>query len=74
MTPSKFDVLHDRYHAILSTKKGTRYEILAAVVFAALERDAVVIHDLNLIGDDSGRGTSNRCAYQQERGEVPGPR
>jgi len=51
---SQYDQLHDRYHQIRTTKSGTRYEILAAVVFAAYEQDAVAIHDLRLIGDDSG--------------------
>ncbi|MGB8266353.1 MAG: restriction endonuclease [Candidatus Velthaea sp.] len=50
---SQYDQLHDHYHQIRTTKSGTRYEILAAVVFAAYEQDAVVIHDLRLIGDDS---------------------
>jgi hypothetical protein len=34
---SKYDELHDRFHAILSTKAGTRYEMLAAMVFKSLE-------------------------------------
>jgi restriction endonuclease len=48
---SKYDELHDRYHAILSSKAGTRYEILAAMVFKILEDRNVVIHDLKLSGD-----------------------
>lgn len=51
---SKYDELHDHYHAILTTKSGTRYERLAAVVFAALDRNNVVVHDLKVIGVDSG--------------------
>ena len=54
MRRSRYDELHDRYHTILKTKRGTRYEILAAVVFAALEQDAVVIHDLAVVGSDTG--------------------
>jgi hypothetical protein len=45
--------MHDRYHAILTTKAGTRYERLAALVFKILEDRNVVIHDLKLIGDSS---------------------
>jgi hypothetical protein len=48
---SKYDDLHDRYHAILSTKAGTRYEMLAAMVFKSLEDKNTVIHDLKLTGD-----------------------
>ncbi|MGW1424654.1 restriction endonuclease [Bradyrhizobium manausense] len=48
---SKYDEMHDRYHAILSTKAGTRYEMLAAMVFKSLEDKNTVIHDLKLTGD-----------------------
>src|SRR5450755_998973 len=54
MGRSKYDELHDQYQAILTTKTGTRYERLAAVVFAAMERDGVVIHDLGVLGAVSG--------------------
>jgi Restriction endonuclease len=50
---SRYDELHDRYHAILSNKAGTRYERLAALVFKILEDRDVVIHDLKLVGDSS---------------------
>jgi Restriction endonuclease len=50
---SRYDELHDRYHAILTTKGGTRYERLAALVFKILEDRNVVIHDLKLVGDSS---------------------
>ena len=53
---SAYDNLHDYYQNILTTKHGTRYERLAAVVFAAMERDGVVIHDLKVIGKVSGEG------------------
>ena len=49
---SRYDELHDKYHLILTTKAGTRYERLAAMVFKALEDRNVVIHDLELGGDD----------------------
>ena len=50
---SRYDELHDRYDAIRTTKAGTRYERLAAVVFKILEDRNVVIHDLKLVGDSS---------------------
>jgi hypothetical protein len=33
MARSRYDDLNDKYHALLSTKAGTRYERLAAIVF-----------------------------------------
>jgi hypothetical protein len=48
---SRYDELHDRYNTILTTKGGTRYEILAAFVFKALEEQDTVIHDLRLTGE-----------------------
>lgn len=50
--PSRYDELHDRYETLLSTKKGTRYERLAALVFKALDAQNAVIHDMKLVGDD----------------------
>jgi hypothetical protein len=50
---SHYDELHDRYHAILTTRAGTRYERLAALVFKTLEERNVVIHDLKLLGDST---------------------
>jgi hypothetical protein len=50
---SHYDELHDRYHAILTTKAGTRYERLAALVFKTLEERNVVVHDLKLLGDST---------------------
>ncbi|WP_185975151.1 restriction endonuclease [Mesorhizobium sp. WSM4310] len=49
---SRYDELHDKYHTILTTKAGTRYERLAALVFKALEDRSVVIHDMELTGED----------------------
>jgi hypothetical protein len=49
---SRYDELHDKYHKILTTKAGTRYERLAAMVFKSLEEKNVVIHDLKLAGED----------------------
>jgi hypothetical protein len=48
---SRYDELHDRYNTILTTKGGTRYEIVAAFVFKALEEQDTVIHDLSLVGE-----------------------
>lgn len=49
---SRYDELHDKYHQMLTTKAGTRYERLAALVFKALEDKNAVIHDLKLAGTD----------------------
>lgn len=49
---SRYDELHDKYHNILTTKAGTRYERLAALVFKALEDQNTVIHDMKMAGED----------------------
>jgi hypothetical protein len=49
-TRSRYDELHDKYNALLTTKQGTRYERLAAIVFKVLEENDVVIHDVKLVG------------------------
>ena len=51
MSRSSYDELHDNYHAIMTTKAGTRYERLAAMVFKALQEQRAVIHDLSLLGE-----------------------
>lgn len=51
---SRYDELHDKYYKLLSTKSGTRYERLAAVVFKTLDSADVVIHDLRLLGEKTG--------------------
>ncbi|MEA2840995.1 MAG: hypothetical protein QOF41_2325 [Methylobacteriaceae bacterium] len=51
VTRSRYDELHDKFGKILTTKAGTRYERLAAMVFKALEERNVVIHDVSLVGD-----------------------
>ena len=48
---SRHDDLFDRYHSIATTKSGTRYELLAAIVCKTLEDRGVVIHDLKLLGE-----------------------
>lgn len=50
---SAYDELHDQYHEIATSKKGTRYEVLAAFVLKSLDRDSVVIHDLDLRGESN---------------------
>jgi hypothetical protein len=49
---SRYDELHDKYHKLLTTKAGTRYERLAALVFKELDASKAVIHNLELAGDD----------------------
>ena len=49
---SRYDELHDRYHTIVATKSGNRYERLAALVFKGLEEQQTIIHDLQLRGCD----------------------
>lgn len=48
---SRYDALHDKYSQLASSKSGTRYERLAALVLKALNESGVVIHDLKLAGD-----------------------
>jgi len=50
MVQSRYDELHDRFFAIPSTKAGTRYERLAAVVFKSLHERNTVIHNFALVG------------------------
>ena len=61
---SRYDELHDHYYELLSTKSGTRYERLAAVVFKYLEESGTVIHDLKLVGDS---GVSHQIDVTIER-------
>jgi len=50
---SKYDDLHDRLDPIGTTKKGTRYERLVALVQKTLDETAGVSHDLRLVGEDT---------------------
>ena len=52
--PSRYDELYERYDRLLSTKSGTRYERLAALVFKALHSDDAVIHDMKIAGAGDG--------------------
>ncbi len=51
MPRSRYDELHDQFYPLLTTKAGTRYERLAALVFKILDDSNTVIHDLKLAGD-----------------------
>lgn len=46
-----YDDLLDKYHDIESTRKGTKYEILAAMVCKILDERSIVIHDIKLRGE-----------------------
>lgn len=50
MTRSRYDELHDRFDPIPTTKAGTRYERLVAMVLKALQSQHGVIHDIKLAG------------------------
>ncbi|WP_143763378.1 restriction endonuclease [Methanothrix harundinacea] len=43
--------MHDKYNPIETTKAGTRYERLAAMVFRHIEKYGVVLHNRRLIRD-----------------------
>jgi hypothetical protein len=60
--------LHDRYHKLLSSKAGTRYERLAAMVFKILEDHNVIIHDLKLVGDSTVAHQLSETEAQSGRG------
>jgi hypothetical protein len=67
MNRSRYDELHDKYHSILSTKAGTRYERLTDIVFKGLEESDVTIHDLRLLGES---GVEHQIdVILEERGE-----
>jgi hypothetical protein len=51
MSRSRYDDLHDKYTSLLTSKAGTRYERLSAIVFKVLNENNVVIHDVRLLGD-----------------------
>lgn len=50
MSGSGYESLLGRYGTIATTKTGTAYEILAAMVCKSLEENNVVIHDIKLRG------------------------
>ena len=52
--PTEFDLIYDRLVAEEKLKKGSKYERLAAIAFAALERQTT-IHDLRLRGSSGVR-------------------
>ncbi len=51
MARSRYDELHDRLAAASTSKAGTRYERLAAIVLKVFNEQATVIHDLRLLGE-----------------------
>jgi hypothetical protein len=48
---SRYDELHDRFAAASTSKAGSRYERLAAIVLKVLHQQQTVIHDLRLLGE-----------------------
>jgi hypothetical protein len=63
--PSRYDEFHDQYYTLLSSKAGTRYERLAAIVFKAFDEAGSVIHDMKLLGDS---GVAHQIDVTLERG------
>lgn len=59
------DLIYDEYVAEERAKHGTKYEILAAVVFKTLLRDHRVVHDLRLRGE--GKQTKHQIDVTVER-------
>jgi len=51
MARSRYDELHDRFAAAATSKAGTRYERLAAIVLKVLNDQKRVIHDMRLVGE-----------------------
>ena len=48
---SAYDDLLDKYHEVEVRRRGTKYEILAAMVCKTLEEHSVVVHDVKLRGE-----------------------
>ena len=48
---SAYDDLLDKYHEVEVGRRGTKYEILAAMVCKTLEEYSVVVHDVKLRGE-----------------------
>ena len=49
--PSTYDIIHDKYFTVDTTKAGTRYERLVAYMFKAMDETNNVVHDIKLRGD-----------------------
>lgn len=58
---SRYDELFEKYQGILKTGAGTKYEMLAALVFKLLNESGVVIHDLTLIGETGTEAQIDVC-------------
>jgi hypothetical protein len=56
--PDAIELIYDEFVANEKLKHGTRYEVLAAMVFKSLNRHERVVHDLRL------RGPGKRTAHQ----------
>ena len=56
--PDAIELIYDEFVADQKSKHGTKYEIVAAIVFKALERERKVVHDLRL------RGAGKRTKHQ----------
>ena len=69
MERSYYDEIHDKYEKINTTKKGTRYERLAALVFKKLDESGTVIHDLKLLGE-SGTESQIDVVIDSEEGRA----
>ncbi|WP_208426034.1 MULTISPECIES: restriction endonuclease [Salinibacter] len=53
MPQSRYENIHDRFSHSDTTKKGTKYERLAALVLKALDESRAVVHDVRLIGESA---------------------
>lgn len=56
--PSAIELIYDAYVAEEKRKHGTKYEVLAAIVFKTLQREHKLVHDLRL------RGPGKRTKHQ----------
>jgi hypothetical protein len=63
--PDAIDLIYDEYVADEKLKSGTKYEVLAAIVFKALARQHKVVHDLRLSG--AGKHTNHQIDVTVER-------
>jgi hypothetical protein len=62
------DLIYDEYVAEEKGKHGTKYEILAAIVFKTLAREHKVVHDLRLSGP--GKRTKHQIDVTVERNDA----
>jgi hypothetical protein len=62
----EIQIIYDKLVAEEKSKAGTKYERLAAIVFKILDRDASVVHDVELRGD--GRESAHQIDVRVRRG------